>query len=62
MHPHIHQPTLSGALKDAAIKVRGEDFRQEREDVELHASILAASGLSDKRIGGIDAPLHQMVR
>ncbi len=59
---HIDQPALAGALKNAAFKIRGKDFRQEREDVELHASILAVSGMSDKRIGGIDAHLHQMVR
>ena len=50
MDAHIDQPALAGALKDAAFKIRGKDFRQEREDVELHASILAASGMSDKRM------------
>jgi hypothetical protein len=54
---------LAGALKNAALEIRGKDFRQEREDIELHASILAVSRLSDKRVGGgIDAHLHQMVR
>jgi hypothetical protein len=51
MDMYINQPALAGALKNAAFKVRGKDFRQEREDIELHASILAASGLSDKRFG-----------
>jgi hypothetical protein len=52
MDVYIQQTALAGALKNAAFKIRGEDFRQEREDVELHASILAASRMSDKRVGG----------
>ncbi len=62
MDTYIDQPALAGALKNAAFKIRGKNFRQECEDVELHASILAVSGMSDKRIEGIDAHLHQMVR
>ena len=50
--PDIDQPALAGALKNTAFKVRGEHLRQEREDIELHVSILAASGLSDKRVYG----------
>jgi hypothetical protein len=40
-------------LKNAAFKIRGEYFRQEREDVELHMSILAVSGIPDKRVWGV---------
>jgi hypothetical protein len=41
---------LAGALKNAGFKIRGEYFRQEREDVELHMSILAVSAGPDKRL------------
>jgi hypothetical protein len=66
VNTNIDQSALAGALKNAAFKIRGKYFRQEREDVELHMSILAVCGLPDKRIwgvwGGIDAHLSKMVR
>jgi hypothetical protein len=51
MKAYFNQPTLAGALKNTAFKVRGKNVWQEREDVELHATILAASGMPDKRVG-----------
>jgi hypothetical protein len=44
---------LAGALKNAGFKIRGEYFRQEREDVELHISILAGCAMPDKRVQGL---------
>jgi hypothetical protein len=36
----VDQSALAGALKNAGFKVRGKHFRQEGEDLELHAQIL----------------------
>jgi hypothetical protein len=37
---NINQSALAGALKYAGFDIGGEYIRQERENVELHASIL----------------------
>ncbi len=41
MQAHVNQPVLAGALKNTGFKVRGENFGQEGEDLELHTWILA---------------------
>jgi hypothetical protein len=38
---HIDQSPLAGALKNAGFKVGREYFRQQGENLELHARILA---------------------
>jgi hypothetical protein len=44
-------------LQNTAIEIRRENFREQRENIKLHGSILAECGLSDKRGAGIDAHL-----
>ena len=51
MDMYVNQTALTGTLQNTTIKVRGINFGEERKDVELHAPILAASGMSDKRTG-----------
>jgi hypothetical protein len=58
MDTHINQSTQTGALQNTAIEIRRENFREQRENIKLHGSILAECGLSDKGRGaGIDAHL-----
>jgi hypothetical protein len=52
MDMNINQAALTGTLQNTTIEVRGINFGEERKDVELHAPILVASGMSDKRTGG----------
>jgi hypothetical protein len=52
MDAYVNQPALAGTMQNTAIEIRGENFWEQRENVELHDPILAASGLSDKRFGG----------
>jgi hypothetical protein len=41
MDAYIDQAPLTSALKNTGFKVRGENFRQEGENLELHCRILA---------------------
>ena len=62
MDTYINQSTLTGALQNTTIEIWGENFREQRENIKLHVSILVDCGLSDKRGAGIDARLQRMVR
>jgi hypothetical protein len=62
MNAHIKQTMFLGALQNTTVEISWENFREQRENVKLHESILADSGLSDKRGAGIDASLERMVR
>jgi hypothetical protein len=41
VHADIDQSTLAGALKNAGFKIGRKNFRQKRENLELHDQILA---------------------
>ena len=41
VNAHVDQPSLAGALKDAAFEIGRKNFRQKRENIELHEAILA---------------------
>jgi uncharacterized protein YbaA (DUF1428 family) len=62
MNAHIKQAVLVGALQNTTVEISWENFREQRENVKLHKSILADSRMSDKRGAGIDASLERMVR
>jgi hypothetical protein len=40
VNAYVDQTPLPGALKDARLKIRREDFWQEGENLELHSEIL----------------------
>jgi hypothetical protein len=48
VNAYVNQPALAGSIQNTAIEIGGKHFWEQREYVELHGHILAASGLSGK--------------